>query len=143
MTVEEKRQLLVKYCQERGNCEINGCVLWTKDWEHVTRMGCLIFKEANEAELDRALELIRQDGYGYVLPVREAEGIKSAATVIQLEVTDSSPMQIAYAICNFFEESWDTEENALIQLDELTEHIDAYVRAERKALEYKKMAEEG
>lgn len=79
-----------------------------------------------------------------VLPVREAEGLKSTAAVIQLEVKDNSPMQIAYAIRNYIWNYYeDKYEIALIALDELTEHIDAYVRAERKALEYKKLTEEG
>lgn len=62
---------------------------------------------------------------------------------IELEVLDNSCMSVALAICKYYTKNNSSKENALIDLDELTEHIDAYVRAERKALEYKRLAEEG
>lgn len=62
---------------------------------------------------------------------------------IELEVLDDSCMSVAHAICKYYTKSNSVKENALIDLDEVAEHIDAYVRAERKALEYKKLAEEG
>lgn len=86
-----------------------------------------------------------------VLPVKkETEGRgenmkvkENQLCTIELEVLDNSCMSVAHAICKYYTKSNSVEENALIDLDEVAEHIDAYVRAERKALEYKKLAEEG
>ena len=142
MTVEKKRAMVAGYCTRLGLI-CDGCTLKDYKWKHCTGRGCLDLDGADEEELDRALELI-----GAVLPVvMETEGASEnskTAAVIQLEVKDNSPMQIAYAIRNYIWEYYGKDyEIALIALDELTEHIDAYVRAERKALEYKKLAEEG
>ncbi len=145
MTTEEKRKVLREYCRKTGDTA-QLCVLKEKDWQHkcASCMGydcdCLYISAASEEELDMALELIEKSGC--VLPVREAEGIKSAEMVLLLEVGDGSAMRVAHAICKESVQTMGGKENALIYLDELTEHIDAYVRAERKALEYKKMAEE-
>lgn len=144
MTVEEKRGAVRNYCACMG-CN-KRCVLIGGYWEHKTKGAskCLNIAFASEEELDRALNLIGDAFYGAgeVLLVSEAEEIKSAAAVIQLEVGDGSVMSVANAICKHYVQYSDTEKG-LINLDELTEHIDAYVRAERKALEYKKMDEEG
>ena len=145
MTVEEKRGAVRNYCACMG-CN-KRCVLIGGYWEHKTKGAskCLNIAFASEEELDRALKLIGDAFYGVgeVLPVRGAEGIKSAVEVIQLEVTDGSALQLAHAICKQCVQAQSHAEYALIYLDELTEHIDAYVRAERKALEYRKLAEEG
>lgn len=144
MTVEEKRKAVQRYCAGKGaSCE--KCVLSGNDWTHKCKgiggiNDCLHIRAASEDELDRALELIGESGA--VLPVRQAEGIKSAVEVIQLEVGDGSALRVAHAICKECVQTSDNKETALIYLDELTEHIDAYVRAERKALEYKKLVEE-
>ena len=145
MTVEEKRTKVWEHCR-KTSC--SRCVLsrdgdfWGADTCHDSK--CLSVAVACEENLDKALALI--DG-NYAacaaLPVREAEGTKSAARVIQLEVADGSALQVAYAICKYYLKNNSYKENALIDLGELTEHIDAYVRAERKTLEYKKPAEEG
>lgn len=150
MTVEEKREALREYCRKTGDTA-QLCVLKDKDWQHKCAScmnydcDCLYISAASEEELDEALRLIKKEDSdkGTAQVLAQIKELKSAAAVIQLEVTDCSPMQIAHAICNFFEESWDTEEGALIELDELTEHIDAYVRAEREKLKYKKLSEEG
>jgi hypothetical protein len=52
MTIEEKRELVNKYCR---NCAY--CVLRTSDWKHRIN-DCLCIADADEDELDRALELI-------------------------------------------------------------------------------------
>lgn len=99
---------------------------------------------ANRETQDLLNKKAKADFLALCVPEAQANELESMAAVIQLEVKDNSPMQIAYAIRNYI---WDYYEDkyeiALIALDELTEHIDAYVRAERKALEYKKLAEEG
>lgn len=134
MTVKEKRVMVAGYCARLGMI-CDGCVLKGYKWRHCTGQSCLDLDSADEEELDRALNLIGDAFYGV-----EAQ---TAGTVIQLEAVSIAPMQIAYAICKFYEELYDTAESALIDLDELTEHIGARVRAYRKALEYKKLAEEG
>ena len=57
---------------------------------------------------------------------------------IELEVLDNSCLQIAYALCKRSLKVNNSKECALIDLEELTEHINAFVRAERKELEFKK-----
>lgn len=98
---------------------------------------------ANKETQDLLNKKAKEDFLALCVPETHTEVSKSPRGVIQLEVASITPMQTAYAICNFYEELYDTAESALIDLDELTEHIDAHVRAERKALEYKKLAEEG
>ena len=139
MTVEEKKKMVNEYCAALGwICD--GCSLKGYEWRHGISIGCLDIDNADEEELDIALELIKK-GEIWAAKIKELE---STAAVIQLEVKDNSPMQLASAIRNYIWEYYSPDyEIALIALDELTEHIDAYVRAERKALEYKKLAEEG
>jgi len=149
MTEAEKRKMVGNYCQLT---KCRDCVLKTGKWVHKTANNagndCIFISGADEKKLDKALDLINDAFFGVeaqntekVLPVRVAEGLKSAAAVIQLEVGDGSVMSVANAICKHYVQYSDTEKG-LIAMDELTEHIDAYVRAERKALEYKKLAEE-
>ena len=142
MTVEEKKDIIRHYC---GGRHCDGCAL---ENSHITKgaVNCIIIGLASEEELDEALRLIKKEesDKGAAQVLTQIKELKSTATVIQLEVKDNSPMQIAYAIRNYIWEYYGKDyEIALIALDELTEHIDAYVRAERKALEYKKLAEEG
>lgn len=145
MTAEEKRELLREYCK-RNNCSSGLCVL-CGDWKrnHITIVGCLDIDLADEKELDEALRLIKSEASDAVAALVEAQikELKSAEVVIQLEVGDGSALRVAHAICKESVQTLNGKENALIYLDELTEHIDAYVRAERKALEYKKLTEEG
>ena len=62
---------------------------------------------------------------------------------IELEVLDNSNLQVAHAICKRYVNNNSIIENALIDLEELTAHIEAYVSAEKKALEVeRKRAEE-
>ena len=53
---------------------------------------------------------------------------------IELEVLDKSCLQVAYAIIKYYVGNNNTKENALIDLEELTEHINAYIKAERRLL---------
>lgn len=68
--------------------------------------------------------------------------LEQTGAVIQLNVSDESCMSVANAICNYCITRMGDIETALIFMDELTEHIDSYVRAERKWLEYQKRKEE-
>lgn len=144
MTVEEKKTLIDNYCTARGVCK--DCAIRGDQWEHVEKecFPCLDYENASEEELDEALRLIKKEDSdkGTAQALAQIKELESAAAVIQLEVGDCSVMSVANAICKHYVQYSDTEKG-LIELDELTEHIDAYVRAERKALEYKKMAEEG
>lgn len=137
MTVEEKRTLVDNYCMDRGVC--GECVLKGDHWEHTERdcFPCFDYENASEEELDEALLLIKKEE----IWAAKIKKLESVAAVIQLEVGDCSIMSVANAICKHYVQYSDTEKG-LINLDELTEHIDAYVRAERKALEYKKLTAE-
>lgn len=143
MTISDKKVILIDYCKKT---DCGDCVLRTADcWRHYTAFNCLEIDDASEEELDEALRLIKKEASdeGAALVEAQIKELESTAAVIQLEVKDHSPMQLAYAIRNHIWEYYGNQyEIALIALDELTEHIDAYVRAERKALEYKKLAEE-
>lgn len=57
---------------------------------------------------------------------------------IELEVLDNSCLQIAHALCKRSLKVNNSKELALIDLEELTEHINAFVKAERKELEFAK-----
>lgn len=142
---EEELDRVLALIDEHTGAEFIGCEYCKYDGKSEDEQPCLRCKhnmKYGTREYMTAPDLY-EPSTGEVLPVRQAEGIKSAAAVIQLEVKDNSPMQIAYAIRNYIWEYYGKDyEIALIALDELTEHIDAYVRAERKALEYKKLAEE-
>lgn len=64
-------------------------------------------------------------------------------STIELEVLDTSCMSVALAICKYYTKNNSSKENALIDLEEVVEHIDAYIRAEDKLLKRKKLTEEG
>ena len=58
---------------------------------------------------------------------------------IELKVIDNSPQQMAWALCKYyFSMNCKNMEYAVIDLEELAEHILAYTRAERKMLEAEK-----
>lgn len=57
---------------------------------------------------------------------------------IELDVLDSSCLQVAHAICKRSIKVNTIKEGALIDLEEIADHINAFVRAERKALELEK-----
>lgn len=61
-----------------------------------------------------------------------------AVATITLEVMDTSVLQMAHAVCKYYEKNNGIKENALIDLEELGEHINAYVKAEKKSLEVRK-----
>lgn len=52
---------------------------------------------------------------------------------VTLEVLDHSAMQMAYAVCKYYLKCNSEKELALIDLEELVKHINAYVEAERLA----------
>lgn len=54
---------------------------------------------------------------------------------IELELLDHSALQVAYGICKYFNSKNGIKELALIDLEEVAEHINAYVKAEKRALE--------
>ena len=64
MTIAEKRQKVTRYC-EMNDCK--ECVLYDGEWEHEFGLRglhtCLNIADANEAELDKALELISRNPY--------------------------------------------------------------------------------
>ena len=67
---------------------------------------------------------------------------EESGTTIVLKIMDESAMALANTIRKYVSVKIDDIETALIYLDELSEHIDTYVRAERKWLEYQKRKEE-
>lgn len=52
---------------------------------------------------------------------------------VEFEVLDHSAFQLAYAICKYYMRCNSEKELALIDLEELVKHINAYVEAERLA----------
>lgn len=52
---------------------------------------------------------------------------------IEFEVLDNSALQVAYAVCKYYLKNNSDKELALIDLDEVTKHINAFVEAERLA----------
>lgn len=68
--------------------------------------------------------------------------LEQTGTVIQLNVGDGTAMALANTICNYERELIADIETTLIFLDELSEHIDSYVRAERKWLAYREKSKE-
>ncbi len=57
---------------------------------------------------------------------------------ITFEVIDNTPQQMAYALCEYYKTSnCKNMEHAVIDLEELAEHILAYTKAERKFFEVK------
>lgn len=59
-----------------------------------------------------------------------------ALCTYQFQTLDGSCLSMAHAICkHYVDANGNDVERALIDLEELVEHIDAYVRAERKMLE--------
>ena len=57
---------------------------------------------------------------------------------IRLKVMDSSPLQMAYALKQYYEDMHAIKDFVLIDLEELSEHINMYVQAQRKVLEVSK-----
>jgi len=151
MTISEKRNVAINYCM-KTNCNIVPCALDKGDWKHeithVThggiKRGCLDLAAASVEELDEALRLIKQEESekGAALVKAQVKELKRTRTTIELETLDNSPMQIAYAICEYFNGFYGHKENALIALEELSEHIDSYIRAWRHVLENEKLTEE-
>ena len=148
MTVEEKRDAVLGYCTKK-DCSSNPCVLERDDWKNTLKGAagrrCLNIARASEEELDEALRLIKKEESkkGAALVEAQVKELKRTATTLELEILDNSPMQIAYAICEYFGGFYGLRENALIALEELTEHIDSYIRAWRHVLENEKLTEEG
>ena len=57
---------------------------------------------------------------------------------IALEMINSQPIQMADALCKYYKTAnCGNIEHAVIDLEELAEHIQAYTKAERKFLEVK------
>lgn len=73
-------------------------------------------------DINRAVELIRAGS--------SRKGVSKICTVT-LEVLDYSAIQMAYAICKYYLRCNSEKELALIDLEELVKHINAYVEAER------------
>ena len=63
--------------------------------------------------------------------------------VIQLQLPDESCMALANAICNHCRGAMTDGQTALIYLEELVEHIDSHIRAERKWLEHYERSQKG
>lgn len=63
--------------------------------------------------------------------------------VIQLQLPDESCMSLANAICKHCRGAMNDGQTALIYLEELVEHIDSHIRAERKWLEYYERSQKG
>ena len=61
---------------------------------------------------------------------------------IEFEVIDTSALSMAHAIGRYYIKNNDIKENALIDLQEVAEHIEAYVRAEYKAIEARRAADD-
>lgn len=61
---------------------------------------------------------------------------------IELEVLDTSALSMAHAIAVYYIKMNDIKENALIDLQEVAEHIEAYVRAEYEAIEVRRAADD-
>lgn len=141
---EEELDRALALINEQTNAKFIGCEYCKYVDRGEAEPPCLFCKHNKEFDSWEYMTapVLYEPSTGEVLPVRQAEGLKSTAAVIQLEVGDGSVMQVANAICKYYVQCSETEKG-LIDLDELTEHIDAYVRAERKALEYKKLTEEG
>lgn len=62
MTIEEKRKLLFKFCNDTQcrNCPLNNALLtWT---ESLNGLKCLNIRTSPEADLDRAIEIVEKYG---------------------------------------------------------------------------------
>lgn len=59
----------------------------------------------------------------------------AAIRTIELEVLDTSAFSMAHAIARYYVKNNTKKENVLIDLQEVAEHIEAYVRAEQKVKE--------
>lgn len=53
---------------------------------------------------------------------------------IELEVVDNSAIAIAHALIKYYMKCNAKKENALIDLEEVSEHINTFVNAERKSM---------
>lgn len=61
---------------------------------------------------------------------------KTSNVTIKLEMINSSPQQMAYALCEYYKTvNCKNIEYAVIDLEELAEHILAYAKSQRKMLE--------
>lgn len=57
MTIEEKRNMLYRYCYEREGC--TDCLLKGGDWERMNTIHyCLLIADSPESDLDKALKII-------------------------------------------------------------------------------------
>ena len=60
----------------------------------------------------------------------------SGLVTISLEMLDNTPAQMADALCRYYvQENCKNMKHAVIDLEELAEHILAYTKAERKFFE--------
>lgn len=150
---EEELDRALVLINEQTNAKFIGCEYckyMDKGEAEPPCLYCKHNKEFGSEEYMTAPELY-EPSTGEVLPVareteERGENMKvkeNQLRTIELEVLDDSCLSVALAICKYYTKNNSHKENALIDLDELTEHIDAYVGAERKALEYKKLTEEG
>lgn len=106
MTVDEKREKVFSYCY---GVLCSKCVLTGEKWEHVLKGSlrtCLNIKEATEAELDRALELIGEASEPYVEPVKEVpeDCVEPAAEDAELVIKIKSSRKINCLHVEFAEE---------------------------------------
>lgn len=62
--------------------------------------------------------------------------------IIELEVLDGSALSMAHAIAIHYHKNNSIKENELIDLQEVAEHIESYVRAEYKAIEARRAADD-
>lgn len=53
---------------------------------------------------------------------------------IEFEVIDNSAIGIAHALIKYYIKKNSKKENALIDLEEITDHINAYIDTERKTM---------
>lgn len=56
MDIEQKRERVWRYCNDQKSCKM--CCLATGEWKKCNTHGCFCIVEADEDELDRALDII-------------------------------------------------------------------------------------
>lgn len=54
---------------------------------------------------------------------------------IKLEVVDSSMFQIAYSVCKYDLRRTQNKKEHIVNIEELIEHLQAYINAEKKFIE--------